>query len=146
MCTRSSPCGVFLNTTTLSKGRVAATRDVSAEGGGSARFGRAPFFAASAAPSVGAITEDNSALAISRPAKIRGCFTGLSGDDARLRPNANAASGTGGVFGLPAPELRHRRQLLDEFVERDGIIAHAHARGVVDRVGNGRGHAADSEF
>ena len=42
--------------------------------------------------------------------------------------------------------LSHGRQPVEELVERDRIVAHAHAGGVVDRVGDGRADAADAEL
>ena len=38
------------------------------------------------------------------------------------------------------------RQAIEQFLKRDRVIAHAHAGGVVDGVGDRRGHAAQAQF
>ena len=45
-------------------------------------------------------------------------------------------------------ELRssHVRQPAEQLVERDRIVAHRHAGGVVDHIGDGRGDPANAEL
>jgi hypothetical protein len=47
---------------------------------------------------------------------------------------------------MSTPHSRERRHPVEQLVERDRVVAHAHAGGVADRIRNRRADTAQTQF